>query len=79
MRVPEGFEDKYENDVVLHLQRTISGLKQAAIAFWKELLTAFCAIGFKRSNSDSCLNFKVTDKGLVIWILWVDDCLLVGH
>jgi hypothetical protein len=36
-------------------------------------------MGFKRSDSDSCLYFKVTDNGLVIWISWVDDCLLVGH
>jgi Reverse transcriptase (RNA-dependent DNA polymerase) len=77
--VPEGFEYKYENDVVLHLQRTIYGLKQAAIAFWKELLTAFRAMGFKRSDSDPCLYIKITANGLVIWILWVDDCLFVGH
>ena len=36
-------------------------------------------MGFKRSDSDPCLYFKNTDNGLVIWISWVDDCLLVGH
>jgi Reverse transcriptase (RNA-dependent DNA polymerase) len=39
--VAEGLKDEYENDIVLRLQRTIYGLKQTAIAFWKELLTAF--------------------------------------
>jgi hypothetical protein len=28
---------------------------------------------------DPCLYFKNTDNVLVIWISWVDDCLLVGH
>jgi len=36
-------------------------------------------MGFQRSTSDPCLYFKNTEKGLVIWISWVDDCLLVGH
>jgi Reverse transcriptase (RNA-dependent DNA polymerase) len=79
LRIPEGFEDKSEKDVVLHLQRNIYGLKQAVIAFWKELITAFCVMGFKRSDSDPCLHFKNAYNGLVIWISWVDDCLLVGH
>jgi len=46
LRVPEGFEEKYGDDVVLYLQRTIYGLKQAAFAFWRELLTAFKAMVF---------------------------------
>jgi hypothetical protein len=41
---------------------------------------AFNAMGFKRSRAAMCLNFKNSEKnGIMIWILWVDDCLLIGH
>jgi len=66
LKVPQGFEDFYKKDEVLFLQRTIYGLKQAALAFWRELLSAFTAMGFQRSTSDPCLYFKNTEKGLVI-------------
>jgi hypothetical protein len=77
--IPQGFEKFYEKDRVLHLNRTIYGLKQAALAFWKELLQAFKNMGFRRSPADPCLHIKNTSNGLVIWILWVDNCLLLGH
>ena len=41
MRVPEGLEKHYAANMVLLLLKTIYGLKQAALAFWKQLLMAF--------------------------------------
>ena len=79
MQIPQGFEEFYSKDEVLYLKRTIYGLKQAALAFWKELLQAFKNMGFYRSPADPCLYVKNTSNGLVIWISWVDDCLLIGH
>jgi Reverse transcriptase (RNA-dependent DNA polymerase) len=79
LKVPEGFQKFYKKGVVLKLERTIYGLKQVAYAFWKELLMAFKAMGFEKSIADPCLYFKNTRDGLVLWISWVDDCLLVGH
>ena len=64
---------------MLHLNRTIYGLKQAAVAFWKELLQAFESMGFRRSPADPCLYVKNTTNGIVILILWVDDCILMGN
>jgi hypothetical protein len=61
------------------LNQTVYRLKQAALALWKELLQAFKKIGFRRSASDLCLYIKNTSNGLVIWISWVDDCLLLDH
>ena len=46
-KVPEGFEYIYGSDVVLMLLKTIYGLKNAAKAFWNELLRAFGAMGCK--------------------------------
>jgi hypothetical protein len=78
LQIPQGFEIYYEKGTILKLQRTIYGLKQAVFAFWRELLMAFNAMGFKRSSADQCLYFKNSEKNsIVIWILWVDDCLLI--
>jgi hypothetical protein len=41
---------------------------------------AFNAMDFKRRNFDPCLCFKNSEKyDIAIWILWVEDCLLIGH
>ena len=64
--------------MVLLLLRTIYGLKNAAIAFWRELLMAFKHMNFMRSKADPCLQFAWTKDGLVLWMTWVDDCLCVG-
>jgi Reverse transcriptase (RNA-dependent DNA polymerase) len=40
LKIPQGFEEYYSSTKVLRLNRAIYGLKQAAQAFWKELLTA---------------------------------------
>lgn len=78
MAVPEGFESYYEAGTVLHLLKTLYGLKQAAYAFWIQLLKAFYDMKYKRSKADPCLYYDWTDLGLVLWISWVDDCLVVG-
>jgi hypothetical protein len=79
MQVPEEFEKYYPVGVVLLLLKTIYGLKQAAIAFWKQLLKAFASMDYVRSKADPCLYFAWTVNGLVIWISWVDDCLVCGR
>lgn len=67
-----------DNKYVLLLLKTCYGLKQAAMMFWKELLKAMKHMGFKRSNCDTCLYWKKTRNGIVIWLSWVDNCLCLG-
>ena len=79
MEIPEGFEKHYDvNNFVLKLLQTIYGLKQAAMAFWRTLLQAFASMGYTKSQADPCLYFNWTEKGLSVWISWIDDCLTVG-
>ena len=78
MKVPEGMEHHYKGQVVLLLLKTIYGLKQAAYQFWLMLLRAFGSMNYQRSRADPCLYFRHTNQGLVMWISWVDDCLVVG-
>jgi hypothetical protein len=40
---------------------------------------AFNAMGFQQSSADPCLYYKSSKNGIVIRILWVDDCLHIGH
>ena len=79
VEVPEGFEDFYPADVLLLLLRTMCGLKQAAFAFWRELLHAMRSILFERSGADPCLCYRWTMCGLVIITSWIDDLLIIGN
>ena len=78
MEIPEGFESKYSANCVLLLLRTLYGLKQAAMAFWKQLLAAMRRMNFERSRADPCLYYCWTTCGLVLWLSWIDDCLCMG-
>ncbi len=68
MEFPEGFERHYGRNTVLRLKQTIYGLKQAAFAFWKELLLAFKSLKYLRSKANPCLYYKWGEEGLVLWI-----------
>lgn len=74
MEIPEGFEQWYEHDELWLLLQTIYGIKQAAMAFWREVNKAMKNMGFKQSAIDPCLFYRWTDHGLVvIWLIWVND------
>jgi len=78
MEVPEGFEKFYPFGTVLLLLKTIYGLKQAAYAFWRQLVEAFWAMKYMRSAGDPCLYYKWVEGSLVLWMSWVDDCFVCG-
>eukprot|EP00957_Ditylum_brightwellii_P113579 8659520-Ditylum_brightwellii.AAC.1 len=52
MYVPQGFERFYPLNVLLLLLRTIYGLKQAAMQFWRALLAAMLDIKFNQKRAD---------------------------
>jgi hypothetical protein len=67
MEIPEGFEQYYHPaGFIWLLLRTIYGLKQAAVAFWKQLILAFASMNYRRSKADPCLYFDWTIDGLII-------------
>ena len=78
MEVPKGFKKYYPGDVLLKLLKCIYGLKQAAMAFWRELLKCMRGMGMTRSTADPCLYFKWSDHGLVLIASWIDDNLIIG-
>ncbi len=58
MKVPRGFEKFYPGDMVLKLKKCIYGLKQAAMAFWGQLLLCMKNMGMTQSTADPCLYHK---------------------
>jgi hypothetical protein len=38
----------------------------------------FQLMGFKRSKADPCLYYGWSKNGLILWVSWVDNCLVVG-
>jgi hypothetical protein len=78
MDVPEGFKKYYPVGVRLLLLKMMYGLKQAAVAFWKQLIMAFASMNYARSKADPCLYFAWMLHGLIVWIFWADDCLACG-
>ena len=55
MMVPHGFEKFCPDDVVIKLKKSISGLKQAMMAFWRQLLLCMKSMGMTQSSADPCL------------------------
>ena len=52
------------------------GQKLAARTFWQALTAALKDMGCLQSPADPCLYFSWTMTGLVIWLKWIDDCLI---
>jgi hypothetical protein len=77
MKVPCGFEKFYPDDVVLKLKKCIYGLKQAAIAFWHQLLLCMKSMGMRQSTTDPCLYHKWWEEGLVLIVLWIGNNLII--
>ncbi len=78
IKIPLGFEEFYDRDTVLLLKKTLYGLKQAAMAFYRKLLAATANIGLKPSTADLCLYYKWVEGRLVIMISWINDNMILG-
>jgi hypothetical protein len=78
IKISLGFEEFYDRDTVLLLKKTLYGLKQAAMAFYRKLLAATVNIGLKCSTADQCLYYKWVEGRLVILISWIDDNMILG-
>jgi transposase InsO family protein len=79
MEQPEGFKIQGQERKVLRLRRAIYGLKQAALAWWRELANSLKKMGFKRLYSDAGIFIcRHSDGTFAIIVAYVDDVLFVG-
>jgi hypothetical protein len=79
MKVPQGLEKHFPEGSVLLLKKCLYGLKQAAKAFWRQLLRAASAMGLKQSTADPCLYYKWVNRWLVRMMSWINDNAIVGQ
>jgi hypothetical protein len=45
---------------------------------WAKLLEALQSMNFMQSKADPCLYYGWGSNQLVIWLSWVDNCLICG-
>ena len=78
MEQPEGFKIKGQENKVLQLHHVLYGLKQAALAWWKELATSMKKLGFRHLNSDAGLFIFNSGNDFFIAVIYVDDAMFFG-
>ena len=76
MTVPEGFEAPPSH--CMRLDRAAYGLVQSSRVWWKTFSTYLKRIGFKVSKADNCLFIRQNEKGICLFILYVDDAFFLG-
>ena len=76
--VPPGFEKHFPAECVILLLKCLYGLKEAAKAFWRQLLRATKKMGLTCSSADPCLYYKWSEGRLLMMLLWIDDNTIVG-
>ena len=75
---PPGFVDKDSPHHVCRLRKALYGLKQAPRAWYQELKTLLCSLGFRNSLADTSV-FVYNDSGRIVYCLvYVDDILVTG-
>ena len=80
MQMPPGLPSRSPDGrrLVVKLDRSLYGLKQAGRVWW-QLLTGFLLEwGFKQSSIDVCMYTYTSPTGSILWLLvWVDDTIIV--
>ncbi len=78
MTIPKGFE-KYNPDknTWLQITRPIYRLKHAGLYYYQKAKRSMHANGFEQSDADPCLLFAWRPEGIVIWLTWVDENLVI--
>jgi len=45
-------------------------------SIWRELNKALLDMLYKQSPAVQCLHYGSTMSGLIVWLTWIDDCLI---
>ena len=73
---PKGFLVQGKDQLVWGLKHAIYRLKQAALAWWRELDNSVKRLGFVHLHSDAGIFINKTHN--IIIIAYVDDCIFMG-
>jgi hypothetical protein len=78
MDQPKGFIVPGKENFVCKLKKSLYGLKQSPIQWYKKFDSFMIANGFKRSFYDSCVYIKFVDGSPIYLLLYVDDMLIAA-
>ena len=74
---PEGFSEFGKGDMVCLLKKSLYGLKQSPRQWYKRFDEFMFKSGFKRSEYDSCVYYKIlSEREYIYLLLYVDDMLV---
>lgn len=72
------FEVKDITEYVFKFKKELYGLKEAPRAWYARMDAYLQILGFKKSYFDMNLHIKVVKGELVIFLMYVDDLLMMG-
>ena len=78
MKQPGGFIARGQENKVICLQHALYSLKQAGLAWWKELNSSMNNLGFKCLVSDAGIFVCKDYKDIIIAVVYVDDAMFFG-
>ena len=78
MRQPEGFIASGQESKVICLKRALYSLKQAGLAWWKELSNSMKDLGFAHLHSDARIFMCREGTRLIMAVVYVDDAMFFG-
>jgi Reverse transcriptase (RNA-dependent DNA polymerase) len=75
---PEGFVATGQESKVICLQQALYSLKQAGLAWWKELSQSMKALGFTCLNSDARIYVCGKGTNIILAVVYVDDAMFLS-
>tara|TARA_B100000674_G_scaffold231164_1_gene190210 strand:+ start:563 stop:6883 length:6321 start_codon:yes stop_codon:yes gene_type:complete len=82
MSMPPGLPSRSPDGrrLVVKLDRSLYGLKQAGRVWWQLFTEFIISWGFTQSSIDVCLYTYTSASGAILWLLvWVDDTIIVDN
>jgi hypothetical protein len=73
----KGYHNLADNKV-LKLKKSLYGLHQSGLLWWKKVRDALLHIGLNQSVSDECLFYLIGDLGILFVLVYVDDILIIA-
>ena len=78
MHQPKGFIARGQESKVICLKRALCGIKQAGLAWWKELSNSMKDLGFACLNSDAGIFVCREGAKLIVAVVNVDGAMFFG-
>lgn len=78
IEVPDGFQEWYQSDIVLHMNVPLYVMEKAAYCFFKTFAKHIKNMSYMQSKVDPYLYFEWVSGVLAVFVAWVDDVIVLG-